>query len=49
MTGKEMNKNYSWENLTEKDLLEEQRVNKMIILKLVWMHQSMDRYSNRLL
>jgi len=49
MTGKELNTRFSWKNLTEKDLLEDQNVNKMIILKLGWMHPAKDRDSNRLL
>jgi len=49
MTDKELNRRFSWENLTERDLLEDQCVNKMIILKLGWMHPAKDRDSNRLL
>jgi hypothetical protein len=49
MTGKELNTRVSWENLTEKDILEDQSANKMIILKLGWIHLAKYKNSKRLL
>jgi hypothetical protein len=48
-TGKELNTRFSWKNLTEKELLEDQIAKKMIILKQGWMHPAKYRDSNRLL
>jgi hypothetical protein len=49
MTGKEFNTMFSRKSLAEKDLLEVHSVNKMIILKLDWIHPPKDRDCNTLL
>jgi hypothetical protein len=49
MTGKELNTRFLWKNLTENELLEDQNVNKIITLKLGWMHPAKNRDSNRFL